>query len=197
MSSDATGARPAFEVRASRSARAREIVDAARALLEAGGPRGMSLRRVGDAVGMRAPSLYKHFSSRRDLELALVEDGLVEMGAVLHGAISGPAGGRIAVLLSAYRSVGRASPELYRLSTSVSFPRSELPAGLEAWAGEPFFTATGEPALAQALWSFAHGTMILELDRRFLEGSDLDGTWEAGGRAFESVRRGLTGHAAG
>jgi hypothetical protein len=46
----------------------------------------------------------------------------------------------------------------------------------------------GEPYLAQALWSFAHGTLILELDRRFLDGSDLDRTWHAGTEAFTAAR---------
>jgi hypothetical protein len=60
--------------------------------------------------------------------------------------------------------------------------------GLEAWAGEPFFLAVGEPYLAQALWSFAHGTLILELDRRFLDGSNLDRTWRSGTEAFTAAR---------
>ena len=48
---------------------------------------------------------------------------------------------------------------------------------------------TGDPALAQALWSFAHGMVILELDDRYPPGSDLDRTWRAGAAAFaRSVR---------
>ncbi|MHB1887370.1 MAG: TetR family transcriptional regulator, partial [Acidimicrobiales bacterium] len=65
----------------------------------------------------------------------------------------------------------------------------ELLPGLEAWAGEPFYLVMGEPYLAQALWAFAHGTMILELDRRFFEGSDLDLTWRAGAEAFNAASR--------
>ncbi len=48
----------------------------------------------------------------------------------------------------------------------------------------PFFLAAGEPYLAQALFLFAHGMVILEIDRRFPEGSDLDRTWAEGARAF-------------
>jgi len=44
---------------------------------------------------------------------------------------------------------------------------------------------TGDPYLAQALWSFAHGMVILELDRRYPPGSNLDLTWSAGAKAFE------------
>ena len=56
---------------------------------------------------------------------------------------------------------------------------------LEEWAGNPWFVVTGDPYLAQALWSFAHGMVILELDGRYPPGSDLDATWAAGARAFE------------
>ena len=91
-------------------------------------------------------------------------------------------------LLAAYRSVAVTHPNLYRLTTSSSFPRGSLLAGLEDWAGEPFFLATGEPYLAQALWAFAHGTMILELDGRFVPGSDLERTWQAGAGAFAALQ---------
>jgi hypothetical protein len=56
---------------------------------------------------------------------------------------------------------------------------------LEEWAGNPWFVVTGDPSLAQALWSFAHGMLILELDDRYPPGSDLDSTWRAGAAAFE------------
>ena len=48
--------------------------------------------------------------------------------------------------------------------------------------------AVGEPYLAQALWSFAHGTLILELDGQFLDGSKVDRTWHAGTEVFTAAR---------
>ena len=69
-------------------------------------------------------------------------------------------------------------------ATAGPLPRSELAPGLEDWAGEPFLLVTGEPHRAQALWSFAHGMVILEIDGRFPAGSDLDRTWRAGAAAF-------------
>jgi AcrR family transcriptional regulator len=168
--------------------RARQIIDTARVLLEAVGSEGLTMRRLADELGIRAPSLYKHLDGRPALELALVEIGLDETGLVLHAAVAGSSGDQIGDLLVAYRAMGLGNPELYRLVTASSFPRSGLLPGLEAWAGEPFFLAVGEPYLAQALWSFAHGTLILELDQRFLDGSDLDRTWHAGTAAFTAAR---------
>jgi AcrR family transcriptional regulator len=171
-----------------RTPRARQIIDTARTLLEAEGSDGLTMRRLANELGIRAPSLYKHVDGRPGLELALVETGLDETGLALHAAVAGSDGDPVGDLLGAYRAMGRANPELYRLITASSFPRAGLLPGLEAWAGEPFFLAAGEPYLAQALWSFAHGTLILELDGRFLDGSDLDRTWRAGTEAFSAAR---------
>ena len=147
------------------------------------------MRRLAAELGIQAPSLYKHLAGRPALEVALVEIGLDESGLALHEAVAAATGNPILDLLTTYRALGRANPELYRLITSSSFPRSELLPGLEAWAGEPFFLAVGEPYLAQALWSFSHGTLILELDHRFLDGSDLDVTWRTGVEAFTAASR--------
>jgi AcrR family transcriptional regulator len=168
--------------------RARQIIDTARVLLEAVGSEGLTMRRLADELGIRAPSLYKHVDGRPALELALVEIGLDETGLAMHAAVEGSNGDPVGDLLGAYRALGLANPELYRLITASSFPRAGLLPGLEAWAGEPFFLVVGEPHLAQALWSFAHGTLILELDQRFLDGSNLDQTWHAGTEAFTAAR---------
>lgn len=170
------------------SDRATEIVDTSRRLLEAEGWDDVTMRRLADEVGMQAPSLYKHFAGKAAIEVALVELALDEIGGALHAAVAKPGRkGPIGALLAAYRRVGRANPNLYRLATTGPVRRDELTPGLEDWAGEPFFLATGKPYVAQALWSFAHGTLILEIDNRFLPGSNLDRTWTAGSRAFETA----------
>ena len=81
-------------------------------------------------------------------------------------------------------AAGLRSPNLYRLSTSGPLDRTDLPDGLEQWSGTPFFLVTGDEYLAQALWSFAHGTLTLELDGRYPSGSQLDHTWEIGAVRF-------------
>jgi AcrR family transcriptional regulator len=171
-----------------RSARVGQIVAAARELVETEGADALTMRRLADELGIRAPSLYKHLPGRDGVVARLVDDTLFETGDRMHQAVSGPAagatGGPIAALLAAYRAFGREHPNLYRLVTTGDLPRSALTPGIEDWAGEPFYRATGDPYRAQALWAFAHGTLILEIDRRFLPGSDLDRTWTAGARAF-------------
>lgn len=173
-----------------RSERAADIVAAARRILEEEGTEALTMRRLAAAVGMQAPSLYKHFPTKRAVEVALVEQGLLEFGGALHAALSAPGrDGEVRSLLDAYRSAAFASPALYRLATTGPLPHEDLPPGLEAWAGEPFLLATGDPWRAQALFSFAHGMVVLELDDRFPPGSNLRRTWRAGAEAFTARHR--------
>jgi AcrR family transcriptional regulator len=173
--------------RSTRSERALEVVAAARSLLESEGREALTMRHLGERLGMRAPSLYKHFADKAAIESALIEEALAEIGAALHDALAKPGRrGQVAAVLETYRRVCVGQPNLYRLATSGPLDRAALPPGLEEWAGSPFFLCTGEPHRAQALWSFAHGMVILEIDGRFPEGSDLDRTWRAGMTAFAS-----------
>lgn len=169
-----------------RSARVAEIVDTARELLEREGPEGLTMRRVAEAMGIRAPSLYKHVRSKEHLETLLMAEAFRGMGAELHGAITGARTGRskttaLAELGRAYRRWALAHPHLYRLTTGGPLPREQLPEGLEAWTAEPVVAAVGgDPDRARAAWAFAHGMTILELDGRFPPGADLDAAWTAG-----------------
>ena len=129
-----------------------ELVRAALGLLETEGTEALTMRHLAELVGMRAPSIYKHFDSKAALEVALVEDALFDMGDALHHSVADPGpDGPVASLLAAYRSEATSHPNRYRLTTSSAFPRADLLAGLEDWAGEPFFIVTGQAYLSQAL----------------------------------------------
>jgi AcrR family transcriptional regulator len=169
-----------------RSPRVVEAVSVARRVLEAEGADALTMRRMGEEMGIQAPSLYKHFASKAELVSALVEDALFDIGDVTHRALHEPgAEGELMSMITTYRAHCRLHPNLYRLATSGRLLRENLPDGLEEWAGNPWFVVTGDAPLAQALWSFAHGMLILELDDRYPPGSDLDATWRAGATAFE------------
>jgi AcrR family transcriptional regulator len=156
--------------------RAREIVAAGRTLLEAEGPAGLSMRRIADALGIRAPSLYKHLPDKAALEAALIADGFVELAERFEAGAAEPH-----ALARTYRAFAHDHPHLYRLMTAGRLPRERLPAGLEDRAARPVvLSAHGDPDLARALFAFAHGMTILELDGRFPEDADIDAAWEAG-----------------
>lgn len=178
-----------------RSARVAEIVDTARELLEREGPAGLTMRRVAGAMGIRAPSLYKHVSSKEELEALLMAEAFRGMGAELRGAIAraqnaGSKTTTLAELGRAYRRWALGHPHLYRLVTNGPLPRGRLPEGLEAWTAEPVVAAVGgDPDRARAAWAFAHGMTILELDGRFPPGADLDAAWAAGIGALAEPER--------
>ena len=170
------------------SPRAAEIVAVARQVLETEGADALTMRRIGDELSMKAPSLYKHFPNKAAIELVLVEQGLTEMAHALYAAIGrrSPVNA-VRPLLETYRAVARAHPNLYRLTTVGPLRRDELSPGLEDWAGAPFFLVAGDPYLAQAMWSAAHGMVILELDGRYPPDSDLDRTWRETAAAFRAA----------
>jgi AcrR family transcriptional regulator len=165
--------------------RARAIVAAARDLLEREGPDGLTMRRLGEAVGMRAPSLYKHFPDKAAVELALIESGFAELAARFETALAND--GSLLAIAAVYRDFARAHPHLYRLMTAGPLPRDRLRPGLEARAAAPLIQTVGDPDLARAAWAFAHGMTILELSGRFPPDADLAAAWNAGLTAFTSI----------
>lgn len=168
--------------------RAAEIASTARSVLRDEGPAALTMRRLGEELSIRAPSLYKHFANKAAIELVLVEAALHDMGAALRTAVHGlEPREAVGPLLDTYRQVALGEPELYRLATIGPLRRDELTPGLEDWAGEPFLSVFGEPYLAQASWSAAHGMVVLELDGRYPPDTDADLTWTAATAAFRAA----------
>ncbi len=159
-----------------------EVVAAALRLLETDGEDALTMRRVGDAVGMRAPSLYKHVSGRDELVAALQAEGLRVMGeAFARAQASRNARTRLRALARAYRAMALARPALYRVTTGRPLQRDQLPAGLEDEVGDVLVDALGgDRDRARAAWAFAHGMADLELSGRFPPGADLDAAWRTG-----------------
>ncbi|HEV2873107.1 MAG TPA: TetR/AcrR family transcriptional regulator [Actinomycetota bacterium] len=198
-----------------RSARGREVVAAGRRLLEEEGPEALTMRRLAERLGIRAPSLYKHLPDKAALEAAIIATGFEEAAAAFeaavegaaegggqgaHGGAGGTAGGAggttsdgagtgagaaLPALAAAYRRFALAHPHLYRLMTNGPLPREHLPPGLEDRTAAPVLRAAGSRARARAVWAFAHGMVMLELDHRFPADADLDAAWQAGIAAFQ------------
>jgi AcrR family transcriptional regulator len=168
------------------SPRDRQIVAAARELLETGGPDALSMRNVADRLGIRAPSLYKHFRDKHALEHALISDGFEELAAAFEEAYTEPSGDPLTALGRAYRRFGQDHRHLYRLMTDGPLDRALLAPGREdgaaAWVIQ---AAGGDPDLARAAFGFAHGMTILELNGRFPPDADLDAAWA---RGIEALR---------
>jgi AcrR family transcriptional regulator len=166
------------------SPRAREIAAAALVLLEEEGPDGLSMRRLAERLGIRAPSIYKHLPDKQALESAIVSAGFELQAEVFERAVRN-AKDPLVALARAYRKFAKAHPHLYRLMTERELQRDQLAPGVERRAGLTIYEAVGRDAdLARAAWAFAHGMTILELDSRFPPDANLDAAWERGIQAF-------------
>lgn len=164
--------------------RSRQIVDAARELLESEGASALTMRRIADRLGIRAPSLYKHFPDKQAVEAELIAEGLAELADAQEAALADDPAQSLVALGAAYREYALAHPHLYRLMTEGPLPRDLLPDGLEARAALPLLKAVPDRHRSRAVWAFAHGMVILELDGRFPPGAELDDAWRVGMAAF-------------
>jgi AcrR family transcriptional regulator len=171
------------------SPRARQIVAFALELLEEEGPNGLSMRRLAERVGIRAPSIYKHLPGKQALEAAIISAGFELQADAFERAIE-DAADPLAALARAYRLFAKAHPHLYRLMTERELRRDLLTLGAEDRAALPLYEAVGRDVdLARAAWAFAHGMAILELNRRFPPDADLETAWDRGIRAFAANPR--------
>jgi AcrR family transcriptional regulator len=168
--------------------RARQIVAVARQLLETEGAQALTMRRLADRLGIRAPSLYKHLPSKAALEVALIAVGFEEAADAFDAATDGAAE-PFAALITAYRAFATRHPQLYRLMTEGPLPREQLERGLEDRAAMALVRAAGSPERARAAFAFIHGMVILELNGRFPDDGGLEPAWQAGIAAFNSLRR--------
>jgi AcrR family transcriptional regulator len=169
--------------------RAREIVNAARELLEEEGLDALSMRRLAERLGIRAPSIYKHLPDKQAVEHAVISVGFEELAVLFETAVTG-SDDPVVAIAHAYRDFARRHPHLYRLMTERELERDKLVPGAEDRAGRAVFEAFGRDVdLARAAWSFAHGMTILELNNRFPPNADLDAAWERGMNALNPSRR--------
>jgi AcrR family transcriptional regulator len=167
--------------------RAREVVVVARDLLESEGPEALTMRRLADQLGIRAPSLYKHFPHKAALEVAIIVDGFEE-AATLFEAVAHDTDDSLGSFAAAYRAFAMAHPHVYRLMTERPLPRDQLPEGLEARTAAPLVRATGDPVRARAAWAFIHGLTLLELNGRLPADDLTEPAWRVGIQQFQRLR---------
>jgi len=163
-------------------------VAAGRQLLEEEGLEALTMRRLAERVGIRAPSLYKHLPDKAALEAAIIATGFEEAAAAFEQAVDRAgegSGDALVALAAAYRRFALEHPHLYRLMNNGPLPRAHLPPGLEGRTAAPLLRVAGSEARARAVWAFAHGMVMLELDQRFPPDADLDAAWRAGIAAFQ------------
>ena len=163
-----------------RADRRAQLIAAARHLLETEGSEAITMRRLGAAVGIRGPSVYKHVPDKGAVEDALTLIGLVEQAEAVQGVPTS-----FAAVAGAYRTWALSHPHMHRLLNDRPLNRSQLPVGLEARAAAPLVAACdGDVAMARAAWATIKGLVDLELADRFPPDADLEAVYAAAARAY-------------
>ena len=164
-----------------------DIVRAARRIVQRDGPDALSMQAVADAVGVRAPSLYKRFPHKDALLDAVARNAIAELRVKLV-AVERAHDGQAALvkMAHAYRAFAKRWPGLYALLFT---PREEapdlVPARAEAVAPVLAVLATIVAApdrlhAARLLTAYIHGFASMELAGAFRLGGDVQAAFDFG-----------------
>jgi AcrR family transcriptional regulator len=165
-----------------------DIVRRGRRILEAEGLEQLTMARVAQAVGVRAPSLYKHVRDRGELFRLIGNDAVAELGARL-GAAAGYGNPQLDLyaIARAHREFAHEYPETYRLLWSRVPENWRVDADLNASASEPVLRAVAALAgesdtlvAARTFVAWAQGFVSMELAGAFRLGGDVDAAFEYG-----------------
>lgn len=158
-----------------------EIVLAGRAIVESDGLDGLTMRRVAEAVGVKAPSLYKRVRNRDDLIRLVVEDVARRLTDTLdRAAATGDPRRDLRAMADALRSFAHAQPTAYTLLFAQlpeeSRPDQRILAGTAAAVVRVAGTLSGPDLALEAartIVAWAHGFISMELAGAFRLGGDV------------------------
>jgi AcrR family transcriptional regulator len=155
------------------------LLEAGFRLLEDRNGETLGLREVAREVGVSPTAIYRHFSDKAALMLALAHEGLERLGTAQLRAAQKTVGGRAALVASGVTYVRFASenPALFRLIFSYVPPISPLDASLDevglAMRGlregihttmPSHYTENEKKVAALMAWSLVHGLAELLLN---------------------------------
>jgi AcrR family transcriptional regulator len=165
-----------------------EIVQASRSIVEAGGLDSLTMQRVASAVGVKAPSLYKHVRNRDALVRLVVEGVARELTETLDAAAkTGDPRADLRSLAYALRAYAHAKPAAYGLLfahlPAEARPDEDNLARASAAVLRTTTTLVGTDLALEAarmVVAWAHGFISMELAGAFRLGGDLDHAYAFG-----------------
>jgi len=164
------------------------IVEVARGILEADGLAALTMQRVAEVVGVRAPSLYKRVSSRDELVRLVIEHVASELAdRVSRAAGSGDPRRDLRALAHAFRAFGHANPGAFaaifsRLPEASRPDLATLASASEAVLATAARLGGPDHALesARLVVAWAYGFVSMELAGAFRLGGDVDAAFDFG-----------------
>jgi AcrR family transcriptional regulator len=165
-----------------------EIVHAARELLQQHGIDALTMQAVADRVGVRGPSLYKHFLDREALLREVEKTVVADLESILTVASTSPSDrDALWAIASAHRRFARECPGKYSLLFALhsddeaikTARRKALEPALKrlvSWLGDPDLAFVR----ARVLYAFLHGFVSIEAASAFKLGGNIDDAFRAG-----------------
>lgn len=165
------------------------IIQTARLLIEEQGAEQLSLAQLAAALGIKAPSLYRHVSSKTALLQAvntLTFQKLFEHYETALTAESSDPTAQLLTILRAHRTFARTNPQTYILAFTTTIPEQRADAAMLEQLALPIQALMAQisgpeqslPALRGSL-ALVHGFVMLELNDQFKRGGSLDEAFEA------------------
>jgi AcrR family transcriptional regulator len=163
-------------------------------LIEREGAEQLSLAGVAAALGIKAPSLYRHVASRGALLHAVVMLTLEDLFAAYNAALATAADeprDRLLAIFRAHRAFAHANPRAYMLAFTTAESEAEsnermleqLVIPIQRLMAELVGEEHSLPALRGGL-ALIHGFVMLELNNQFRRGGNLDAAFESSISAF-------------
>ncbi|GAA4383388.1 TetR/AcrR family transcriptional regulator [Tsukamurella soli] len=151
------------------------LVDAAIAVLERDGLRGLTVRAVAQEAGVAPMGVYNHFTDKQGLQRSVVDFGFARLTDTIHASADPDPGERMMRCGRAYRRIALEHPQVYRLMFGPDLGHGTLenPArAFEALVRTIMFAQAGgviragDPmTIAKNVWAAIHGAVILEIER--------------------------------
>jgi len=165
---------------------ANDIVDEAILIIEQEGEAALTVANLAKQIGIRAPSLYKHFASRDHILAAVEELSFKRLGIVLTAAIEESADQPLTDTFYAYRKFANENPNIYKLIFSDTRLDKKHAEEIRQSAAKPIFGlfASDHPDLAlkqaRLVTAYVHGFVSMEINGAFRLGGDIDDAFKFG-----------------
>ena len=171
-----------------------DVVAAARTLLEVEGP-DFPLARLAEALGIRAPSLYKRFQDRAAILAAVQLAAIKDLGATVARAMKRDPDAPLLAAARAYRRFAAKHTRAYALIFTSSGEETEELQNARASSVAPLLayleTQLEKPRAlpaARLLTAYLHGFVSMEQAGAFHLGGSVDDAFDAG---LDAILKGL------
>ncbi|RYE60473.1 MAG: TetR/AcrR family transcriptional regulator [Hyphomicrobiales bacterium] len=174
-----------------------ELIDIGRTLVDEGGADALTVSAVAQGAGVKAPSLYKHFTDRAALLKAVEISILKDLEATLRAETKGRTPRvRLRSMADSYRRFAKTQPQRYALLYGHDALADPIIVEACRVAAQPLLeelraagiAETRMLPLARTITAFLHGFVSMEIAHAFRLGGDLEADFAA---SVETILQGV------